>query len=165
MDSWLGQFGECIDNDTRPLLWKSAALRVCVQGALIMRRHRRYDATKMMPGPCSRACATLRGCGQGERRRHKRYAVSETWARWGSIPVVFPPGMAGHLCPNLRATSFPSKENRQISERDDLGPPAVPGGQEISLGPRNLRSRAEPRPTERAVSKERLGDWDGQMDV
>ena len=41
---------------------------------------------------------------------------------------------------------FPSKENRQISERDDLGPPVVPGGQEIGLGSRrNLRPRAQVR--------------------
>jgi hypothetical protein len=33
---------------------------------------------------------------------------------------------------------FSSKENRRISERDDLGPPFEPGGQEIGLGPRNL---------------------------
>ena len=45
-------------------------------------------------------------------------------------------------------------------ERDDLGPPVVPGGQKIGLGPRNLRPRAETRPTGRAVSRERLDDWD-----
>jgi hypothetical protein len=33
---------------------------------------------------------------------------------------------------------FPSKENQRISERDDLRPPVVPGGQEIGLGSRNL---------------------------
>ena len=67
---------------------------------------------------------------------------------------------------------FPSKENRQISERDDLGPLVVPGGQEIGLGSRNLRSRAkvqgggpEARPTGRAISRERLGDWDGPIKV
>ena len=60
---------------------------------------------------------------------------------------------------------FPSKENRQISERDDLGPPVVPGGQEIGLGSRTLRPRAESRPTGRAVSRERLGDWAGPMEV
>ena len=38
---------------------------------------------------------------------------------------------------------FPSKENQQISERDDLGPPVVPGGQEIGLGSQNLRPRAQ----------------------
>jgi hypothetical protein len=50
-------------------------------------------------------------------------------------------------------------------ERDDLGPPVVPGGQEIGLGSRNLRPRAEARPTGGAVSRERLGDWDGPMAV
>jgi hypothetical protein len=33
------------------------------------------------------------------------------------------------------------------------------------LGSRNLRPKAEARPTGRAVSKERLGDWEGQVDV
>jgi hypothetical protein len=60
----------------------------------------------------------------------------------------------------------PSKENRQTSERDDLGPPVVPGGQEIGLGSRYLTfAKAEARPTGRAVSKERIGDGDGQTDV
>jgi hypothetical protein len=73
--------------------------------------------------------------------------------------------MAGHPCPTLRATSLSlSKENRQISESDDLGPPVVPGDQEIGLGSRKLR-RAEARPTGRAVPRERLGDLDGQMAV
>ena len=60
---------------------------------------------------------------------------------------------------------FPSKENRQVSERDDLGPPIVPGVQEIGLGSQNLRPRAEARPTGRAVSRERLSDWNGPMAV
>jgi len=47
----------------------------------------------------------------------------------------------------------------------DLGPPVVPGGQEIGLGSRNLRPRADARPTGRAVSKERLGDWHGPLAV
>ena len=33
---------------------------------------------------------------------------------------------------------FPSKENPRTSERDDLGRPFVPGGQEIGLGSPNL---------------------------
>ena len=33
------------------------------------------------------------------------------------------------------------------------------------MGSRNLRPRAEAQPTGRAVSKERLGSWDGQMAV
>ncbi len=56
---------------------------------------------------------------------------------------------------------FPSKEKRQISERDVLGLPVVPGGQEIGLGPRDLR----PRATGRADTRERLCDWDGPMEV
>ena len=59
---------------------------------------------------------------------------------------------------------FPSTENRQIQERDDLGPPVVPGGQEIGLGSRNLLLRRR-HVQGRAVSKERLSDRDGQMDV
>ena len=44
----------------------------------------------------------------------------------------------------------------------EIGPQ---GGQEIGLGSRNLRPRAEARPTGRAVYRERLGDWDGPMEV
>jgi hypothetical protein len=66
-----------------------------------------------------------------------------------------------HLCMNRISSSSP----RQISERDDLYPPVITGGQEIGLGSRNLRPRAEARSTGCAVSKERLGDWDGQMVV
>jgi hypothetical protein len=55
--------------------------------------------------------------------------------------------------------------------RGDLGPPVVPGVQEIGFGSQNLRpSRmvppaAEARPTGRPVSMERLGDWNGLMEV
>ena len=54
-----------------------------------------------------------------------------------------------------------TKKNRQKPERDDHGPPVVPEG----LGSRNLRTRAEARPTGRAVFKVRLGDWDGHIYV
>ena len=41
---------------------------------------------------------------------------------------------------------FPSKEIRRISERDDPGPPVVPGGKGIALGSRTLeRARKEPK--------------------
>jgi hypothetical protein len=75
--------------------------------------------------------------------------------------------MAGHPCPSLRATSLsPSKENRQISERSGKGMiSARPTHQEIGLGSRNLRLKAEARPTGRAVSRERLGDWAGPIEV
>ena len=42
----------------------------------------------------------------------------------------FPPGMAVHQCPTLCAMTLSlsnENENRQISERDDLGPPVVSG--------------------------------------
>jgi hypothetical protein len=45
---------------------------------------------------------------------------------------------------------FPSKEIRRISERDDPGPPVVPGGLT------GLGSVWDPEP-----SKERVGDWGG----
>jgi len=32
---------------------------------------------------------------QGVLRLHRRYDVGENLAEWGSIPIVFPPGMAG----------------------------------------------------------------------
>jgi hypothetical protein len=41
----------------------------------------------------------------------------------------------------------------------------VPGGQEIGIGCRNIRPRAEARPTGGADCQERLGDWDGPMAV
>ena len=81
------------------------------------------------------------------------------------MPVVFPPGMASHPCPTLRATSLFLQGEPADKERDDLGPLVVPGGQEIGLGSRNLRPSAEARPTGCAVSRERLGDWDGPMAV
>ena len=52
--------------------------------------------------------------------------MGEPWAGWGSIPAVFFPGQVTRVPPYVRSP-FPSKENRQISERDDLGPPVVPG--------------------------------------
>jgi hypothetical protein len=42
------------------------------------------------------------------------------------------------LVPPYVRRPFPSKEIRRISERDDPGPPVVPGGQGIGLGSRTL---------------------------
>ena len=69
------------------------------------------------------------------------------------MPVVFPPGMAVTRVPPYVRRLFPSKENRQISERDISARPSYQGlgGQEIGLGSRNLHHRAEARPTGRAV--------------
>ena len=62
----------------------------------------------------------------------------ERWAGWGSIPVFFSPGwQVTRVSPCVRGP-FPSKEIRPISERDDPGPPVVPGGQGIGLGSRTL---------------------------
>ena len=46
----------------------------------------------------------------------------------------------------------------QIPERDYFGPPVIPGSQEIGGIP-----KPSPTPTGRAVSKERLDDWNGQI--
>ena len=54
------------------------------------------------------------------------------------------------VSPYVRRPS-PSKENRRISERDDPGPPVVPGGQGIGLDPE--------------TSRERVGDWGGPETV
>jgi hypothetical protein len=59
------------------------------------------------------------------------------------MPVVFSLGWQVTRVPPYVRRAFPSKDNRQISERDDLGQPVVPGGQEIGLGARNHRPRAK----------------------
>jgi hypothetical protein len=59
------------------------------------------------------------------------------WGTYGPGGVRSPSGMAGHPCLILLATSL-SLQNRRISERDDPGPPFVPGGKEIDLESRNL---------------------------
>jgi hypothetical protein len=59
------------------------------------------------------------------------------------MPVVFPPGMAGHPGPTLRATSLSLQ-----GEPADIGkgcsrPTRRTGGQEIGWGSRILRPRAK----------------------
>ena len=64
--------------------------------------------------------------------------MGNAWAGWGSIPVFFPPGwQVTRVSPYVRGP-FPSKEIRRISERDDPGPPVVPGGLGLGLGSRTL---------------------------
>ena len=80
---------------------------------------------------------------QGAPRRTTH--VRATLAGWGSRPVVrellFSLGwQATRVAPYVRYP-LPSKESRHMPERDDLGPPAVPGGPEIGLGSRSLRPR------------------------
>ena len=58
----------------------------------------------------------------------------KTWDGLCSMPVVtlyfLGWQVTRRVLPYVRRP-FPSEENRQISETDDLGPPVVPGGQEI----------------------------------
>ena len=69
----------------------------------------------------------------------KRSAVGNEWAGWGSIPVfIFRGWQVTRVSPYVRGP-FLSKETRQISERDDPGPPVVPGGLGIGLGSRTRR--------------------------
>ncbi len=67
-----------------------------------------HDTTTTMPGPCSDKSPSPRE-GRGHCRRRRRSAVGNTWAGWGSVPergLVCFPGMAGHPCLILRATSL-----------------------------------------------------------
>jgi hypothetical protein len=78
VDPWLGQFGTGATGATT--------------------RHDDDDDTTMPERATQRS--------EGALRRLRRPAVGNTWAGWGSMPAVFPPGMAGHPCPTLRATSL-----------------------------------------------------------
>jgi hypothetical protein len=78
-------------------------------------------------------------------RRHRRSAVGNTWARWGSIPVVFFPGMAGHPCPTLSHPTcdvpFPPRRTGEYRKGMISARPSYQGVrryQEIGLGSRNL---------------------------
>ena len=62
-------------------------------------------------------------------------------------PRSFFPGWQVTRASSYVRRPFPSKENRRISERDDLSQPFVPGGQ---------RSVWDPE-----TSRERIGDWGG----
>jgi hypothetical protein len=62
----------------------------------------------------------------------------ERMGRVGSIPVFFFPGwQVTRVSPYVRGP-FHSQEIRRISQRDDPGPPVVPGGLWIGLGSRTL---------------------------
>ena len=65
-------------------------------------------------------------------------------------PPLFPPGMAGHPCLTLLATSL-SLQGDPAKPRDDPGPPVVPGGQGSIWDPE--------------TSRERVGDWGGPETV
>ena len=84
------------------------------------------------------------------------------------MPVVVPLGWQVTRVPPYVRRPFPSKKNRQISERDDLHP-SYQGVRRSVWDPETFapghKSRAEARPTGRAISRERLGDRDGPMAV
>ena len=121
------------DNDARPLLCERATLRVCAGGNEAPQALRRHE---MMPGPCSESVPPLGGEGA------LRPQALRSGANLGRVGVdtrsCFSLGWQVTRVPPYVRLPFPSKENRQISERDDLGPPPpfVPGGQEIGLGSR-----------------------------
>jgi hypothetical protein len=101
------------------------------------RRTLRHDTTTTMPGPCSESVPPLGGEGA------LRPQALRSGANLGRVGVdtrsCFSLGWQVTRVPPYVRLPFPSKENRQISERDDLGPPVVPRGQEIGLGSRHLR--------------------------
>jgi hypothetical protein len=66
-------------------------------------------------------------------------------------PYFFSLGWQVTRVPPYVRGPFPSREIRRISERDDPGPPVVPGRQGIGLDPE--------------TSREWIGDWGGPMTV
>ncbi len=135
-----------------------------------------HDTTTTMLCPCSEKSASPQ---EGRGQAPQAFRRGEHMGRVGFDPVVFSPGMAGHPCLILRATSVSSKEHRRISERDCLCSQGVrrsvrdprgsgdrfgiPGGPEIGLGSRPQgvrRSVWDPK-----TSRERTGDFDGPETV
>jgi hypothetical protein len=64
------------------------------------------------------------------------FRLGNKWAGWGLIPILFPLAWQVARVSSYARRPFPSKETRRILERDDPGPPVVPGGQGIGLGER-----------------------------
>ena len=99
-------------------------------------------------------------------KRHRRYDTArrrgrqESWDGLGSIPVVFPLGMSGHLCPTLQGELADIGKGRSRLPR-----------RKFTRGSRDRFGIPKPSPKGggtsqvRAVSRERLGDWDGPMKV
>jgi len=71
--------------------YSSSALRWAVGWGNLVQAPQalRHYTTTTRPGPCSESLPPLGR--EGALRRHRRYAVGETWDRWGSIPVVLFP--------------------------------------------------------------------------
>ena len=90
--------------------------------------------------------------GKGALRRRRRSAVGNTWAGWGSIPLVFFLGVSGHPCLILRATSLSLQ-----GEPANIGLGCSrPARCTRGSGDRVRRSAWDPE-----TSRERIGDWGG----
>ena len=76
--------------------YSSSALRWAVGWGNLVQAPQalRHYTTTTRPGPCSESLPPLGR--EGALRRHRRYAVGETWTWWGSIPIVLFRGMTGH---------------------------------------------------------------------
>jgi hypothetical protein len=102
---------------------------------------------------------------QGALRRHRRYDVGETWAGWGSITVVFFHWDGRSPVPhNTCDIPFPPRSTGRYRKRMISARLSYQGVRRSVWDPETF-AQAEARPTGRTVSKERLGDWDGPMEV
>jgi hypothetical protein len=106
-------------------------------------------------------------------------AAWNTWVGWGSMPVFFSPGIAGPPVshPTCHVPFPPRRTGRYRKGMISAHP--YQGFRRSGWDPETFRrsgwdpetfapgqkSRAEARPTGRAVSRERLGDCDGPMAV
>jgi hypothetical protein len=111
---------------------------------------RRHETTTTMPDPGSEGVPPRGGEGL---LRLQAFRRGEHLGRVGFDPrSFFPRDGRSSVSHPTSDVPFPPRRTgicRQIPERDDLGPPVVPGGQEIGLGSRNLRLRAEAHPAGR----------------
>jgi len=92
--------------------------------------------------------------------------VGTTWGRVGFGARSFFRWMAGHPVshPTCDVPFLPRRTGRYWKGMIS----ALQSYQRVRRSvwdPENLRPRVEARPTGRAVSRERLGDWDGPMAV
>ncbi len=146
--------------------YSSSALRWAVGWGNLVQAPQalRHYSTTTRPGPCSESLPPLGR--EGALRRHRRYAVGETWDRWGSIPVVlFPWDGRSPVSHPTYAVPFPPRRIGEYRKGMISARPRRTKGSEDRLGIPKTSPKAEVRPTGRAVSRERLGDWDGPMAV
>ena len=110
-------------NPTRPGCPALLGLHLCHMCICVLRRYTSYTLLILL------ACCALQVSDAGGSRRSYMGRV------------VFDPRIFAWQVTRVSSyvrRPFPSTETRQISERDDPGPPVVPGGQGIGLGSRTL---------------------------